>query len=154
MPTLNDYEILQDIGDFGLEELQSFEMIHHKMGAGFRRSYLTGSRAGVRAWTLVFKVLLDTLDSGIEMSAGEVESRAEYLWKLFRRSKTGHADVNRPFVIENPGDGKQYLVVFADDVMSRTLFRVKLYSSQLKLDYVRVVGIPTDEDGAITISEI
>jgi hypothetical protein len=88
------------------------------------------------------------MDRPIQTNVGTVESRADYLWNFFIRHKTGYADwVNRPFIINT--DGKDYLAIFADHVMTRTLFRTKLYSSGLKIEQTRVRGVNTLEDGSL-----
>jgi hypothetical protein len=136
-----DYERLLDIGSFGLAESWGVQMIHHKMGAGRRRSILVGSRAGERKWRFVYKLLPDTMDGAIQTTDVLIESRAMYIYRLFIRSKVGHEDVNRPIYVTSPIDGKDYLAVFVDDEISFEMFATKLFSSQLQLEQARVPGL-------------
>src|SRR2546423_10338499 len=118
-----EYELLQNIGSFGLVEGLGFQFVHHKMGAGYRRSILIGSREGERYWRLIYKVLPGTLDGAIWRNQQTLqESRADYLWNLVVRCKTGYQDVNRPVRIKSPRDGKEYLAVFEDDFIEYEMF--------------------------------
>jgi len=143
------YEELQLTGDFGLVEGILIEGIRHNQGAGFYRSILTGSRAGNRYWNLVYKVLPDTLDSPVERNPATIEARATYLWEFFCRHKTGYVEIDRPFVIRDLATDKRFLVVSEGWTYERELFATRLYSSQLKLRYVRVPGVTTLEDGSL-----
>jgi hypothetical protein len=141
MPDPATYERLQLIGSFGLSETKTFEMFKQKLTSGYRRKVLVGSRAGELSWKLTFKVLPDTQDSQVQTNQATLESRANYLWNFFCRSKTGYTEIDRPFIVTSPRDGLDYLAVFSDDVMSYQMFMNKLYSSDLALEQVRVRGV-------------
>src|SRR5947209_11605299 len=102
------YERLKLTGSFGLEVSIRLEMVTRRLGGGRRRSVLYGSRAGLRSWKLVYKVLPDTMDSPVETNPATIESRANYLWNLFMRCKTGYEDIDRPLIITCLRDGKDY----------------------------------------------
>ncbi|HEV7376903.1 MAG TPA: hypothetical protein VGN95_19460 [Pyrinomonadaceae bacterium] len=143
------YEKLQTLGFFGLSIAIRYEIITRRMGAGRRRSLLYGSRAGLLAWKLVFKVLPDTIDGQIEVSPTHIESRANYLWNFFCRSKTGYEDIDHPFIITCPRDGKGYYVVFSDNEISYEMFMTKLYSTGLQLEQVTIPGESLLPDASI-----
>jgi hypothetical protein len=143
------YERLQLIGSFGLTASLRFEMVTRKMGRGRRRSVLFGDRSGLRSWKLVYRVLNDTMDSPVPTTAALIESRADYLWNLFQRCKTGYDDVDRPFIITCLRDGKDYLVCFADNELSYEMFMTKLYSSGLTLEQTSRPDVNTLPDGSL-----
>jgi hypothetical protein len=148
MPNL-EYERLQKIGDFGLTASIRFEMVSRRMGRGRRRTVLFGDRTGLRSWKLVYKVLPDTQDGPVQTTPAELESRANYIWNLFCRSKTGHADVDRPVIVTCPRDGKDYLAVFTDHELSYEMFMAKLYSSGLQLEQTTRPDVNTLPDGSL-----
>ncbi|HEX8500806.1 MAG TPA: hypothetical protein VF659_09455 [Pyrinomonadaceae bacterium] len=135
-------------GDFGLVEGLGLEMLTHQLGGGFYRSVLTGTRSGNRYWTLTYRTLRDTMNSPVTLPSGDLQAQAIYLWEFFHRHKTGYVEVDRPFVLTDISTGKKFLARFADHSMERTMFMVKLYTSQLKLVFARVPGFNTLPDGS------
>jgi hypothetical protein len=148
LPTDGPYEELMLHGDWGLVEGIGFGMLTHNLGGDFYRSVLFGTRSGGRYWTLTFKTLRDTLDAPVQLPSGDLKAQASYLWEFFCRHKTGYVEIDRPFVVTDLSTGKKFLARFADHSMERTLFMVKLFTSQLKLVYVRVPGFNTLTDGS------
>jgi hypothetical protein len=147
MPNLA-YERLQEIGSFGLSEAGRVDEILHNLGGGFYRSILIGPRQPLRRWTFVYKVLPGTMDGPVQTTEELLESRADYLWNIFFRSKFGYPDTNRPIIVTSPRDGKDYLAIFKDSELSYEMFMTKLFRSQVELREVRVRGVSTLEDGS------
>lgn len=148
MPNL-EYERLKEIGSFGLSETGRVEMLHHRMGGGYRRDLLIGPRFPLLRWHFTYKVLPGTLDGPVQTTEALIESRADYIWNLFFRSKFGYTDVNRPIIVTSPISGKDYLAVFMDDELAYEMFMVKLFRSEIQLEQVRVRGVATLADGSL-----
>ena len=138
-------ETLLEIGNFGLSAGIRFDIVEQEMGDGYDYSILTGSSAGLRSWALVFKVLPGTKDGGIVIG-DEVQSRADYLWDFFLARK---AEANSSFILPCPKDGKSYLVKFLEHELSYEMFACQLFSSGVKLQQRREVGVNTLGDGSL-----
>lgn len=145
-----EYERLKDIGSFGLTCSIGFAFLKAQFGDGFRKSALVGSAAGTRSWKLVYKTLPDTRDGGFLTNAGEIQSRANYLWELFCSCK---AAGDLPDIITCPRDGKDYMAVFDDDALSYEMFSHRLFSTGLNLSQYRAQEINTLEDGSLGASD-
>jgi hypothetical protein len=142
-------ETLLEIGNFGLSTGIKFDLVEQEMGDGYDFSILVGSSAGLRFWSMVFKVLPGTLDGGI-MRGTELQSRADYLWDLFCRMK---AAANASFYLICPKDNKKYLVKFAEHELAYEEFAFQLFSSGVKVLQRREVGVNTLDDGSLGQSE-
>jgi hypothetical protein len=138
-------ETLLEVGNFGLSCAIGFSIVEQELGDGYDYSILTGSSAGTRSWSLVFKALPATLDGGL-MRGTEVESRADYLWEFFCRRK---AEGNSSFELVDPKDGKTYLVKFAEHELSYEMFALKLFATGLKLVQRQELGVTTLDDGSL-----
>lgn len=125
-----EYEQLELLGSFGLEEEISFDFLEADYGDGYEDSALIGSAAGLRAWRLKYNVLPGTLDNAPEAGPLSMQSRADYLWDFFCQRK---AEGNKPFIITSLRDGQQYLVKFVEHKLTYTMFMVKLFSTGLSL---------------------
>jgi hypothetical protein len=143
------YERLKITGSFGLDVSIHLEMSTIDLGGGRRRSRLYGTRSGLRAWKLVYKVLPGTMDGAVETDLGELEAQADYLWNLFLRSKTGYDDIDRPIIITCLRDGKDYLVCFKDNSLTYTLFMTKLYATGIELVQTTRPDVNTLADGSL-----
>lgn len=144
------YERLKDIGSYGLTCSLGFAFLKAPLGDGFRKSALIGSVLGTRSWKLIYKVLPDAPNGGFLTNTGEIQSRAVYLWDLFYSCKAGG---DLPLIITCPRDGKDYLAVFEDDVLSYEMFSHRLFSTGLNLSQYRAQEINTLEDGSLGASD-
>lgn len=66
------------------------------------------------------------------------ETRAEYLWRFFLRSK---AAGNKPFWIWDVKTDEQYLASFADPQLTYQIFCAQVYGTGLQLKQRRVKGV-------------
>jgi hypothetical protein len=145
-----EFERLQEIGSFGLSCSIGFDILEADYGDGYDDSALVGSTEGTRGWQLVYKVLPGTMDSPVEVSDAELQSRADYLWNFFCRHKAGG---NTSFTITCPRDGKDYLAKFVEHEMTYEMFAVKLFSTGLQLRQRRERGVATLDDSSLGESE-
>lgn len=108
-------------------------------GDGFESGAIIGNLDGQRFWSMKIDVVPDDTTSGAGLIEGE--TRAEYLWNFFQRSK---AAANQPFwfLHQEPGQGEQlFLASFIDDELSFDILCAKIYSSGLQLKQRRLEDI-------------
>lgn len=146
-----------------------YALLTADFGEGYEAGALIGHPEGLRTWTIKIDVLPDDSDqvpviedsldpdfilleddSGyllLEDDSGglvleRLSTRAQYLWRFFRVSKTLG---NQPFWIEvdDPEDGnsKLFLVCFADTRLTYSILCAKAYSTGLQLRQRRLVGV-------------
>lgn len=125
-------ETLNTTGFLFTETTLTLSLLTADFGDGYEANALTGSPHGVRGWSMKIDVLPDSYSHA---AAVEGDTRAEYLWQFFLRSK---AAGNQPFWFEDPKDGKFYLAKFADDTLSYSILCAKIYSTGLQLKQRRI----------------
>jgi len=145
-----EFERLQEIGSFGLTCEGEAAIFECEYNDGYDDSAIANSDQLTLGWKLVFKVLPGTKDNGFLNNAGEIESRADYLWNFFLRRKQ---EGNSSFIIECPRTRKLFLAKFAEHRISYEMFATCLYSSGLTLKQRRERGTELNPDGSLIVTE-
>jgi hypothetical protein len=125
-----EYEVLEEVGDFGFTADVAFDILEADYGDGYEDAALVGSSDGLRSWQLMYKALPGTIQNAPEAGPLSMQSRADYLWDFFIRHK---AAGNKPFLITCLRDGQQYLAKFVEHRLSYQMFMVKLFSTGVQL---------------------
>lgn len=157
-----DLETLATTGFLFTETGVEIAVLTADFGDGYEAGALIGSPEGLRTWSVKIDVLPDNFeyigeglllledgtfllaengetislpyDAGIETG----ETRAEYLWQLFLRSKGAG---NQPFWFEDPKDERRYLVCFVDMRLNYQVLCAKVYSTGIQLRQRRLRNI-------------
>lgn len=111
---------------------------------GYREDVIVGDTRGLRSWKLTYSALHRHVMVGIEN--GQEISRPDYIGNFFAWSKAGG---NLPFIITDPHDGKDYLVIFKDDELSYEMANHFLSTTGLQLEQVYVRGVNFLDDGSL-----
>lgn len=123
-------------------------------GDGYQDAVLVGSNEGIRAWAVQINVLLDIPDHGLIHSFNpEGETPYVYLFNFWLRQK---AAGNRPFILRDPNDGRDYFAEFVDHTLNLEMMTSALFSTGLELRQRRVRDVdspsaPTDEENPFEI---
>ena len=135
-----------DTSGFLLTEIGGeWALLTTDLGDGYQSTLRVGDPKGTRTWTLKIDVLPDTADARTiqdSIDPDRDDTRAQYLWRFFRRSKsTG----NEPFwfEVDDPDGGlrRQFLATFADHKLTYTILCAKVYSTGLQLRQRRLPGV-------------
>lgn len=145
------------LGDFGLSKTVRHAEIVIRMSLRRRIVVNVDDPRGVYSWKLVYKVLPGTLDGSVTLDGdegvgpgGTQLSRADYVWLFYLARKGGAV---KSFIITCLQDGKDYLVMFADQELTYEMFMVRLFSSGLTLDQVDEPDVNTLDDGSLGASD-
>ena len=128
-----DYELLETTGFSFTEMSVAVPVLTANYGSG----YGDGATVGLplMGWTVEITVLPDLEEYSIYEHDLEGETRANYLWELFLRSKLAG---NRPFRFIEPKDGKEYFAEFVEHKLTYQMFTAKVFSTGLELRQRRV----------------
>lgn len=131
-----DYELLDTTGFSFTEMAITVSVLKANYGDGYGAGALNGHAQGLRSWTIEVALLPD-LDEFLIFPAdsSEGETRANYLWDLFLRSKVAG---NRPFRFREHKDGQEFFAEFVEDTLSFQMFTAKLFSTGLQIKQRRV----------------
>jgi hypothetical protein len=158
------YETLSTAGFLYTQTGISVALLKADFGDGYGTSALIGSNQGLRTWAIKIDALPDNFDYvgsdgfilledgsflltednqkvEIEKSDSEVltgETRAEYLWQFFLRSKVAG---NLPFWVWDLKTNQNYLAEFVDDELTYEVFCYRVYGAGLQLRQRRVRGV-------------
>lgn len=141
MAEVNGYHLwsLPDDSVKEFEESIGFTVLRNDLSDGYRSKVLFGSENGVRRFKLRLPTLghIDVLPNTVEGVYGEAVSREEYVWQLYCETQV----TGEPFVYRSRRNGQYYLVEFVDKELTYSGMRVKLYSTGLDLQQVRIQGV-------------
>lgn len=150
MAEVNGYHLwsLPDDSVKEFDESIGFTVLRNDLSDGYRARTLFGSENGVRRFKLRLPTLghIDVLPNTVEGVYGEAVSREEYIWQLYCETQVS----GEPFVYRSRRNGGYYLVEFADKELTFSGMRVKLYSTGLELQQVRIQGVTVFDVAAIT----
>lgn len=122
------------------DESIEFARLRNDLGDGYRSQTLFGSENGLRRWRLTLPTLAHSdIPVPFVTSSDEITnvSREAYLWDLYcEQMVTG-----RPFVYQSQRDSQYYLVEFLDESLTYRGMEVKLYSSGVTIQQVRIPGV-------------
>lgn len=141
------YEILQADGFLFTRVSARVDLLHADFGDGYRSAARIGSKEGLHSWSVKIDVLPDDEDYSINGEETGIETRANYLFNFFLRSK---AASNKPFWIQCPRDFKFYLAEFVDDEIDYDILCSRLFSAGLNLRQRRV----SDQESPTSAEEI
>jgi hypothetical protein len=115
---------------------------------GYRDDAIIGAPVDLLTWELSYPHISHL--HYIELPNGERKTRFEYLRDFRRDSKING---NRPFVIQDPVDGKDYLAIFADDSVSMDVTKTPEQPMQMAttmlIKQVFVRGVNFLDDGSL-----
>jgi hypothetical protein len=121
------------------EDETEYSSISVPLTDGYRCSIQTGFDAGTKRWklqapTLAHYEVLPVLVTDVN---GAQVSRLDYVWSLFEYTqKTGE-----PFVYTDQASGEQYFAEFADEGLTMTRMKVKIFGAGLNFRQVRLAGL-------------
>lgn len=121
------------------EESIEFATLSNDLADGYYYETLFGSDTGLRRWRLSLPTLAHS-DIPVPSVTGvndETVSREEYFWDLFCETKI----TGQPFVYTSPRNGQYYLARFKDKRLTYEGMRVKLYSTGVEIEQVRIPGV-------------
>ena len=135
-----------DISGFLLTEIAGeWAILSTDLGDGYQATLRVGDAKGTRTWSLKIDVLPDTADAPTiedSIDPDRDDTRAQYLWRFFRRSKSAG---NEPFwfEVDDPDDGlrRRFLANFADHKLTYTILCAKIYSTGLQLRQRRLPAV-------------
>lgn len=139
-----------DTSGFLLTEIAGeWSVVTADFGDGFQGSLRIGDAQGTRAWSMKVDVLPDTADAPLIQDSIDPlrnDTRAQYLWRFFRRSKSAG---NEPFwfEVDDPDDGlrRRFLASFVDNKITFTILCAKIYSTGLQLRQRRLPDVTSPE---------
>jgi hypothetical protein len=123
-------------------------------GDGYGDGALVGSDQGLRGWSVQINVLLDLEDYGLIHSYDpEGQTPFVYLFNFILRSKVAG---NRPFILRDPNDGRDYFAEFVEHGLNLEMMTSALFSTGLELRQRRVRDFdspsePTDGENPFSI---
>lgn len=132
------------------EESIGFSRLRNRLSDGYRSQVLYGSNTGNRSWRLTLPTLAhSTLSMPTVTDINEATvSREEYLWSLFCETQIS----GEPFVIQSERNGQYYLCEFVDERLTYQGMKIKLYSTGIELEQVRIEGVTVFDVAAMAVS--
>jgi hypothetical protein len=158
-------QTLETAGFLFTENAGDWATLAAEFGDGHESAKLSGDSEGTRLWSIRIDALPDETNqvSGVVFDPGFLKlenggffklqsggkivldttiSRAQYLWRFFKQSKSSG---DAPFWIEvedqKDGQRKRYLASFVDHKLTYTVLCAKLYSTGMQLRQRRLSGV-------------
>lgn len=115
-----------------------FNTLDNDLSNGYRSTALFGSNAGLRTFELKLPTLAhkDVANLTVTDINGATVSREQYVWELYCECKV----TGKPFVYQSSRNNQYYLVRFLDKDLTYERMKVKIYSSGIKLQQIRLEG--------------
>jgi hypothetical protein len=136
-------------GHFPLRRVASEDyLISTEYPGGYRDDAVIGAPIELHSWELSFPHVSHL--KYVQLPTGERKARFEYLRDFRRDSKS---QGNRPFVVRDPVDLKDYLAIFADDSVSMDVTKTESQPMQMAttmpIKQVLVRGVDFLDDGSL-----
>lgn len=121
------------------EDSIEYAVLDNPLTDGYRASVQTGFDAGTKTWKLTLPTLAsyDVLANTVTDINGATVSREQYLRALYAENKV----TGQPFVFQDPQSGTYYFVDFADEALTLSRMRVKLFTTGITLKQRRLPGV-------------
>ncbi len=137
------YEILKEMGSFGLvRDLSSSEIVI-PFGDGYYSAYSYGLPQGTLSWKLVLNYLPQG-GTTIPNAVGQNLNRLDYILDFYNRNKT---QGTVPFILLDTLDGKRYLARFSGPSIPLTMIGQRFWrGSGLDIEQARLPGVSDSGD--------